>query len=200
MARSKDSSQQDKWSETEFMRSDRHRLDSRHQDQSELLRSDHVASDLEYANNDYSRNDIQRNLENNEYNQVHRNKRHAGHNHGAVHNDHSIEMNQNTDLFIRKIFEKFSNRDTMNLVEFENMVKQLGLNRIIEDSELGRVISSEKGGSTSNPLQGNHSNETVSSIKRPRLFVVFSSILHCVSQSVCFNNVFCVSFFICYYS
>lgn len=164
MVRSKETSQQEKWSETDFMRSDRHRLDSRQPDQSELLRPDHVASDLEYANNDYSGNDIQWNLENNEYSQLHRNKRHAGHNHGAAHDDHSIEKNQNTDLFIRKIFEKFSNRDTMNLVEFENMVKQLGLDRFIEDSQLSHAAPSEKSGSTVNPLHVDHSNETVSSI------------------------------------
>lgn len=159
MARTKGSNLQDKWIETDFMRSDRHRLDSGQLDQS----ADQVASDLEYANNEYSRNDIQWNLEHNENSQVHRIKRHAGHSHGTVHDDHSVEMNPNTDLFIRKIFQQFSNRDTMNLVEFENMVKQLGLDRFIEDSQLVYKIPAEKGGSTPNPLHSDHSNETVSS-------------------------------------
>lgn len=115
------------------------------------------------ADSDYGREDLRSILGNKEYNdneQVNRIKRHADHNHGIgqLHDDNLVEINQNTDLFITKIFKKFSNRDTMNLVEFEKMMKELRLDRLIDDSHLSQAIHPEK---VSSADHGNHSNETV---------------------------------------
>lgn len=112
---------------------------------------------------EYGRDDVLSVLDNDEFNDnepLDRIKRHADHNHGIgqMHDDNLVEINQSSDLFIRKIFKKFSNRDTMNLVEFENMMKELRLDRFIDDSHLSQTIHSDK---TNSADHGDHSNETV---------------------------------------
>lgn len=91
-----------------------------------------------------------------------RHKRNAGHNHHEINH---IEMNHNTERFIEKIFKQFSNsHDTMNLIEFEQMMVHLGLDRLIEDKHFNTVNSNSDGNSNmdANHSHDAHSNETVS--------------------------------------
>lgn len=160
MAR-KDFGQPHQWIETD---SNNIHLELRLQGQDGTV---HVPSDLKYGNSDHIRNELEWNLETREINEIdrlHRNKRHAGHSHshGNEHkqDENHVEMNPNTDIFIKKLFKKFSNSDTMNLVEFENMIKELRLDRLIVDDQLNNADKS--GSNTVNPSHDEHSNGTVS--------------------------------------
>lgn len=64
-----------------------------------------------------------------------RSKRHASIQ--QTDNSNKLEMNSNTHEFIQKIFKQFGNSDdgTMNVVGFEKMLHQLGLDRMIDDYE-----------------------------------------------------------------
>lgn len=133
----------------------------------------HVASDLEYGNqvnpiqsSNFNRNDLDAIVENKivyDNDKVYRNKRHAGHSHHD-NTENLVTMNPNTDAFIEKLFKEFTNgdRDTMNLIQFENMMKTLKLDRFIEDNQLQRqsTHSTERSHDESNYHA--HSNETVS--------------------------------------
>lgn len=154
----KDFGQSHKWNELDLP--SKHGYDTRHQGQSQ---SAYINSNLKSGNNDHIQNNLQ--LESDtidtiENERFQRNKRHAVHNHGHdhTHDDNHIEINQNTDIFIKKLFKQFSNSDTMNLVEFESMIKALQLDRLIVDNQLNSV---EKNGNTFNPSHDDHSNETV---------------------------------------
>lgn len=178
MAR-KDLVQQHKWTATDFQPAHRQDFELRQNDQRDSNEPANIGSDLEYGNpenslenSDFSRNDLEWNLGTNQYyasnNRVDRVKRHAGHSHGAHHDENHIEMNSNTERFIEKIFNQFSNGDqkTMNLVEFEKMMKQLGLVRLIDDNQLTNVIQPDEISSTDNDHVDHshdaHFNETVS--------------------------------------
>lgn len=106
-------------------------------------------------------------------NQLHRSKRHAGHSHGGadtVAAANHIEVNPNIGLFIEKLFKQFSNGDskTLNLIEFEKLMKHLGLDRLIEDKQLNNLIhpsdesSNNHDHSHENHPSDAHSNDTVS--------------------------------------
>lgn len=139
-----------------------------------------AASDLEYGKQ------IKTQLENTKQNygitKLHRNKRHAGHSHGVAdaadaHPINHIEVNPSTAHFIEKLFEQFSNGDskTMNLVEFENLMKHLGLNRLIDDKQFNNAIQTlnesrsnsgiADGDNHENNSPNTHSNDTVSRIQ-----------------------------------
>lgn len=141
------------------------------------------ASDLEYGKQ--IKTQLETNKQNFEINQLHRNKRHAGHSHAvtdAASNNriNHIEVNPNIAHFIEKLFEQFSNGDskTMNLIEFEKLVKHLGLDRLIDDKQLNNLIHpSDENSSNSDSNVGStqdndnnhgnnspdtHSNDTVS--------------------------------------
>lgn len=129
---------------------------------------------------------IKQNYENN---QLHRNKRHAGHSHGAVdaaaatNRINHIEVNPNIGHFIEKLFEQFTSGDskTMNLIEFEKLMKHLGLDRLIDDKQLNNLIHPSSDASSSSSSDSSthdnshdhnhenhspdaHSNDTVSKL------------------------------------
>lgn len=115
----------------------------------------HLANDFTYENR---QNRLQSDDENRQSESVRRTRRHAGHSHADMHHDN--EINTNTDRFIEKLFNEFSDngdRTTMNLVQFDKMMKKLGLHRLIQDTQ----ISSPEGSADSHVSDG-HSNETVS--------------------------------------
>lgn len=66
-----------------------------------------------------------------------RKKRHAGGQHDRDDNNDSnrIELNPNAQVFVRKLFQQFGDgeQETMNVTGFEQMLKHLGLYRMIED-------------------------------------------------------------------
>lgn len=165
-----------KWTESDFRQAHRHDTELRPQGQHNVAEPTDVASDLEYGNqmspievSDLSQSDdsqwelLGNNL-NYENNQLQRVKRHAGHSHAE---EKHVEMNRNTEQYIEKIFKQFSNSDhEMNLVEFEKMMRQLGLDRIIENKQLNNAIhpeeSSRGADSHANHSHDVHSNGTVS--------------------------------------
>lgn len=130
----------------------------------------HSSSDLNYK---YQVNPIDNSHYENDL--VHRTKRHAGHSHANT-ADKFVEMNPNTNAFIEKLFIEFTNgdRESMNLIQFENMMKTLKLDRFIEDNQLQQQqqhqlshqqhsSSVEKSSnSDENHHHHAHSNETVS--------------------------------------
>lgn len=145
LAAKKDFAQSHKWHELDAMQNHRNVLASRQQGQYEMIKSAHTARDLEYENQakpiqntNNNGNYQQWQLEDN-VNQLHRIKRHAGHNHSPAPKN-LIQMNPHTDTFIEKLFIQFTNGDskTMNLVQFENMMKTLNLHRMIEDNQFTR--------------------------------------------------------------
>ncbi|XP_055321882.1 zinc transporter foi isoform X2 [Sitodiplosis mosellana] len=80
---------------------------------------------------------------------VHRTKRHAGHSHTNT-AENRVEMNPITNTFIEKLFNNFTNGETMNLIQFEEMMKTLKLDRFIEDNQLQQQSQQHSA----------HSNET----------------------------------------
>lgn len=83
--------------------------------------------------------------------------------HAEVHQSdasNKLEMNSNTQEFVRKLFKRFGNDDqqTMNVMGFERMIEHLGLYRLVDSFE-----SSTKNGdeSVSSPRTPPNSNETV---------------------------------------
>lgn len=182
----------------------RQAFESRQPGQSDSNEPTNIASDLEYGNDekplenwDFSRND----LGNNQYyksKRVDRVKRHAGHSHAPHHDENHIEMNSNTERFIEKIFNQFSNGDqkTMNLIEFEKMMKQLGLVRLIDDNQLPNVIHPDEHSSTDNGHVDHshdaHSNETVSNQSINLLFTYLMLLKQIHTNTIhkfdCFSN------------
>lgn len=150
-----------------------------------------AAKHLEYGN--HIKAQLGNNKRNDEINQLHRNKRHAGHSHevtaaAAGHSINHIEVNPNVAHFIEKLFEQFSNGDskTMNLIEFENLMKHLGLDRLIDNKQLNNLIHTSDESSSSNngvgsihddnyesSLPDTHSNDTVSTIQRQNINIFF---------------------------
>lgn len=131
-----------------------------------------VASDLEYRNqidtiqNSNQIDDRHGNVEQktvNENSKVHRMKRHAGH--STVNTENLVAMNRNTDAFIEKLFKEFTNgdRETMNLIQFETMMKTLKLDRFIDDNQLQQQQSQQSTKKTTDDIHhAPNSNETVS--------------------------------------
>lgn len=99
-----------------------------------------------------------------EFSKVHRMKRHTGHSSSNTITENLIAMNPNTDAFIEKLFKEFTNgnRETMNLIQFENMMKTLKLDRFIEDNQLQRQSQQHSAEKNINENHHGHSNETVS--------------------------------------
>lgn len=175
-----------KWRDMDFRSAHRHNSELEPLDQHSMAESTDVASDLEYNNqmNPIEMNALQDDdqiafdrLGNNikfENNPIQRHKRHAGHSHEEEH----VDINPNTQQYIEKIFKKFSNsNDEMNLNEFENMMSELGLDRLIEGKQLNNAIHPEEssrsssGGSSSSNTDDNHShdmhsNDTVSNTRK----------------------------------
>lgn len=123
-------------------------------------------SDLEYGKQikQTQLGNIKQNYENSP---LHRNKRHAGHSHGgadaanaAANRINHIEVNPNIGHFIEKLFEQFSNGDskTMNLIEFEKLMKHLGLDRLIDDKQFNNLIHPSDASSSSNSDSNTHDN------------------------------------------
>lgn len=165
-----------KWIESDVKQTThQHGNKFRSQDRHFAPKSSNAASDLESQNqlqtklnSAYSQqNDGQQHIETNQnykIKQLHRSKRHAGHSHDTmVHSDDHIEMNSKTERFIEKLFQQFSNGDskTMNLIQFENMVKHLGLERLIDDKQLNNAPHSGDTHNTDDHSHDAHSNETV---------------------------------------
>ena len=82
-------------------------------------------------------------------------------------------MNPNTNAFIEKLFIEFTNgdRESMNLIQFENMMKTLKLDRFIEDNQLQQNQQHQLSHQQHSTVDTNsdesdhhhaHSNETVS--------------------------------------
>lgn len=125
-------------------------------------------SDLEYGKQ-IKQTQLGNIKQNYEINQLHRTKRHAGHSHdggaaAATNRINHIEINPNIGHFIEKLFQQFSNGDskTMNLIEFEKMMKHLGLDRLIDDQQLNNLIhptDDENSSSNSNSnIDSTHDN------------------------------------------
>lgn len=128
------------------------------------------ANNLEYGNRlmQNSNDDVQgdvgnklNSIENSE--RMYRKKRHAAHSHS--HAENLVEMNPNTDAFIQKLFKNFTNGDgdTMNLIQFENMMKTLNLSNLMSDLQFNQHqaqhhTEDEDGDSHENHA---HSNEKV---------------------------------------
>lgn len=123
------------------------------------------SSDLnyEYQVNPIDNSHYESDLDENDL--VHRTKRHAGHSHTNT-ADKFVEMNPNTNTFIEKLFIEFTNgdRESMNLIQFENMMKTLKLDRFIEDNQWQQQQphSTVDTSSDENHHHHAHSNETVS--------------------------------------
>lgn len=121
-------------------------------------------SDLEYGRktdpSDFSKTNIQSDIENDAY----RVKRHAGHEIDINH-EHFDTLNPVTDEFVEKLFKTFaiSENETMNLIEFETMVKKLGLDRLINDNQLNYAKRPDEAVNTGG--KNEHLNETVRFIK-----------------------------------
>lgn len=153
-----------------------------------------VAEQAAASNLDYRKQietELVNNIQSYEINQIHRNKRHAGHSHeaAAASQPNHIEVNRNAGHFIEKLFAQFSNGDskTMNLIEFEKLMKHLGLVRLIDDTQLNNLIhpSDDERSSHSDRNIGSthgidnhginspdtHSNDTVSKIRLRRKHV-----------------------------
>lgn len=149
-----------------------------------------ASSDLDYGKQ-IKQTQLGNIKQNYEINQLHRTKRHAGHSHGsadaaaAANRINHIEVNPSIGHFIEKLFAQFSDGDskTMNLIEFEKMMKHLGLDRLIDDKQLNNLIhptddessssrnSNSNVGSTHDNNHENHSadahsNDTVSGFAR----------------------------------
>lgn len=147
-----------------------------------------TASELDYGKQ--IKTQLVNNKQNYEINQMHRNKRHAGHSHAVADNEmNHIDVNPNTGHFIEKLFEQFSNGDskTMNLIEFEKLMKHLGLVRLIDDNQFNNLIhpsdehsshSDSNIGSTheidnhGNKSPNTHSNDTVSTKQKKRSHIM----------------------------
>lgn len=84
----------------------------------------------------------------NALNNQNRLKRHAGgHSHDATNNlDSLVEVNKNTQFFIEKLFQQFGNGDkkTLNVNEFETMIQQLGLERLLENYHAKNTVKSNE--------------------------------------------------------
>lgn len=92
-----------------------------------------------------------------------RNKRHAGEHH---HNDDAIELNPNARRFVQKLFKQYGNgeQETMNFTGFEQMLRQLGLYRLIEVEDFSHKKSEPKSSGESGITDAKHAmntNETV---------------------------------------
>lgn len=92
-----------------------------------------------------------------------RRKRHA-----EVHQSdamNKLEMNSNTQEFVRKLFKRFGNDDqqTMNVMGFERMIKHLGLYRLMDSFESSTKQNGDE--SASSPQTPPNSNETVIRLK-----------------------------------
>lgn len=100
--------------------------------------------------NEQSDSDKQPALENPNY----RDKRHAIHSNS----EDEPDVHRNSQMYVRKIFELFGDKDkmTMNVIEFEKMLHHLGLYNLLVDQT---ALSSESKASKSNE----DSNDTVSS-------------------------------------
>lgn len=123
-------------------------------------------SDLEYGKQ-IKQTQLENTKQNYEINQLHRIKRHAGHSHEAsVNRINHIEVNPNIGHFIEKLFEQFSNGDskTMNLIEFEKLMKHLGLDRLIDDKQLNNLIHATGGGRDVNGDGGENRSNSDSNI------------------------------------
>lgn len=109
-----------------------HKLSDSISMQTHRQRQGHSSSDLNYK---YQLNPVDNSHYENDL--LHRTKRHAGHSHTNT-DDKFMEMNPNTNAFIEKLFIEFTNgdRESMNLIQFENMMKTLKLDRFIEDNQL----------------------------------------------------------------
>lgn len=91
-----------------------------------------------------------------------RNKRHADHHH----NDDAIELNPNARMFVQKLFKQYGNgeQETMNFTGFEQMLRQLGLYRLIEVEDFSHKKSEPKSSGESGITDAKHAmhtNETV---------------------------------------
>lgn len=121
-------------------------------------------SDLENGRkidpSDFSKTDIQSDIGIDDS----RVKRHAGHG-MDIHHEHLDTLNPDTDQFVEKLFKTFaiSGNETMNLIEFETMVKKLGLDRLINDNQLNYAKRPDEVGNTGGKTE--HLNETVRFIK-----------------------------------
>lgn len=139
------------------------------QGQHESLNSAHIDYGNQVnpiQNSNFKRNDLDGNVGNKidyEFSKVHRTKRHAGHN-SHTNTENLVAMNPNTEAFIEKLFKEFTNgdRETMNLIQFENMMKTLKLDRFIEDNQLQRHSEQRSAEKNTDGNQHGHSNETVS--------------------------------------
>lgn len=165
MAR-KDLAQPHTWSETV-----RHDTELRRSDRLHPVRTD---SDLEYANqmnpihySDFIKTNIKSDLGNelnSEENKLRRNKRHAGHSHGSANNKQQQFVELNQDEFIKKLFNRFTkgdregDRETMNLNEFEDMVRELHLDRLINGDQLAHATHT-KGSSSAGDSHEHHSHD-----------------------------------------
>lgn len=155
----------DLWSQHKLSENNIHGVELNRQNQ---LNSAYKSSNLEYGNrvdpvhHRISESNIKSGLGNevnNGKHEAHRIKRHADHSHGVdAHGQHPIEMSSVTDQFIEKLFNKFTDSDqgTMNLIEFDKMVKQLGLARLIRDNQIDNADENDNTGDS-------QSNATVSS-------------------------------------
>lgn len=126
---------------------------------------------IEYANKDSNYNNKDVDERKNLRNIIHspRLRRHAGGEHGGAHIDLDsyIEINPNTQQFVRRLFKEFgdSEQETMNVIGFEKMLKRLGLYHLIEDLNQAESPSLPTGSNTSpttKALNPQSNNETVS--------------------------------------
>lgn len=74
-------------------------------------------------------------------------------------NSNRIEINPNSEQFVRRLFKKFGNDDaeTMNVIGFERMLKELKLERFIDDFD---AIDSDSSQPQDN--ENDNKNQTVS--------------------------------------
>lgn len=101
------------------------------------------------ANNDGQNSDLKSKLipqQQHEHEHTKRVKRHADHSHGSsIDLGSLVKMNLNTRQYIRKLFSKFGKGgDTITLNEFERLIEELKLNRLLEEKQLIRHDSSSR--------------------------------------------------------
>lgn len=79
----------------------------------------------------------------------------------AAANSNNIELNPNAHIFVRELFKQFGNveHETMNVTGFEQMLKHLGLDRMIED--FSQNVGQPKSSDTERATHHNNNNETV---------------------------------------
>lgn len=107
-------------------------------DQSNVYDSNSASKGLDNNVNDAVSTHSLTNAEQSDVIKKQRVKRHGAHAHSTnIKLDSFIDVNPNTKEFIKKIFRQFGNGDeeTMNINEFERMIQQLGLYRLLEDQQ-----------------------------------------------------------------